>query len=286
MVLRAFAKINLDLRILGRRPDGYHEVRTILQTIDWSDEIHIDQADRFEFIAHGISGGHDNLVVRAWRAFQRLTGEEATVRIELFKHIPVGAGLGGGSSDAAVTLLGLQRLFARELPTNDLFEAMSGLGSDVPFFAWGGRAMASGRGDQIMPLADEPDSWIILVDPGVFISTAQAYSWLTVPDKSNSIMGFCAQSVPGHETEPPGNDFESAVFAHHPRLADIKKELLAAGALSAALSGSGSAIFGIFGSERAALKALPALAPYGNARVIRLLPRSEYSRRIWGVAKW
>src|SRR5262249_43093652 len=113
MQLQAFAKINLDLRILGRRDDGDHEVRTILQTIDWADEIHMEPASRFEFVEHGMHAGDDNLVVKAVRAFEKLTGEEVRARIELFKRVPSGAGLGGGSADAAVTMLGLQRLYGK-----------------------------------------------------------------------------------------------------------------------------------------------------------------------------
>jgi 4-diphosphocytidyl-2-C-methyl-D-erythritol kinase len=116
MQLRAFAKINLDLRVLGKREDGYHEVRTILQTIDWPDEISIESADEFQFTAHGVSAGEDNLVVKAVRAFERVTGESVCARIELIKHVPMGAGLGGGSADAAVTLLGLQKFCGRQIP--------------------------------------------------------------------------------------------------------------------------------------------------------------------------
>src|SRR5688572_16152894 len=123
MLLRAFAKINLDLRILGRRDDGYHEVRTVLQTIDWHDDILIEPSDRFEFSVHAaarpgsptLENGETNLVVRAVREYERITGSQVLVRIELKKHIPIGAGLGGGSADAAVTVLGLERVLGRTL---------------------------------------------------------------------------------------------------------------------------------------------------------------------------
>ena len=112
MQLQAFAKINLDLRVLSRRDDGYHDVRTILQTIDWSDEIHIEPADQFTFVERGIDAGEDNLVVKAVRCFEQLTGETVRARIELIKAIPHGAGLGGGSADAAVTVLPSTRYVA------------------------------------------------------------------------------------------------------------------------------------------------------------------------------
>ena len=289
MQLRAFAKINLDLRVLGKRDDGYHEVRTILQTIDWSDEISIEPADRFEFVAHGVSGGEDNLVVRAVRTFEKLTGEAVLARIELIKHVPMGAGLGGGSADAAVTLLGLQRLCQREVAEKELFEALSRLGSDVPFFAIGGRALGVGRGNEIMALADDADMvghGVLVVHPGISISTPEAYSWLTVQDKASSIRGFGVQSVSGSGEDEPRNDFESVVFARHPLLSDIKREIQKAGAVRAALSGSGSAIFGIFGSEEEAAKALPRLSHFGTVKATRPLSRPEYLRSLWGVAKW
>jgi 4-diphosphocytidyl-2-C-methyl-D-erythritol kinase len=286
MQLRAFAKINLDLRVLGKRADGYHEVRTILQTMDWSDEISIEPAGKFEFMAHGVSAGEDNLVVKAVRAFERLTGESVRARIELTKHVPMGAGLGGGSADAAVTLLGLQKFCGRQIPEPELFEALGRLGSDVPFFAVGGRALGTGRGNEITAMADEVGYGLLVVHPGVSISTPEAYSWLTVSDKPSSIRGFCAQSDSDRGEDEPRNDFESVVFARHPLLSEIKSEILKAGAERAALSGSGSAIFGIFGSEEQAATALPRLAHFGTVKATRPLSRSEYLRSLWGVAKW
>src|SRR3974390_2112460 len=146
MLLRAFAKINLDLRILGRRPDGFHELKTIFQAVDWHDEIVLEPADRFEFSAPGTPEDETNLVVRAVRAYERLSGTEAKVRVHVTKNIPVGRGLGGGSADAAVTLIGLQRLFKLPLAFEDVPTVLRDLGSDVPFFALGGRAAGFGRG--------------------------------------------------------------------------------------------------------------------------------------------
>lgn len=286
MQLRAFAKINLDLRVLGKRDDGYHEIRTTLQTIDWADEIVITAADRFEFVAHGVSSGEDNLVVKAVRAFERLTKEAVRARIELTKHVPMGAGLGGGSADAAVTLMGLARFFQRTIAEKELFEGLGLLGSDVPFFAVGGRALGTGRGNEISVLDDDTGYGLLVVHPGISISTPEAYSWLTVADKPSSIRGFCAQSVSGSGEDESRNDFESVVFARHPLLSEIRSELLKVGAIRAALSGSGSAIFGIFGSEEEAEKALPRLSHFGTVKATRPLSRPEYLRSLWGVAKW
>ena len=286
MRLSAFAKINLDLRVLGRRDDGFHEVRTVLQTIDWADEIRIEPADRFEFIEHGIAAGEDNLVVRAARAFENLTGQTVAARIELVKNVPSGAGLGGGSADAAITMLGLQRFYGEDIAQPALLQALSQLGSDVPFFVFGGRALGTGRGNEIALIEDEDDYAFLILVPDIAISTRDAYSWLTESGKSNTINRFCAQQVSGSAEEGPGNDFESVVFSRHPLLSEIKNELLRAGARRAALSGTGSAIFGIFGSTEDAARALPRLSPLGEARVAKPLSRPEYLRRIWGVAKW
>ena len=271
MLLRAFAKINLDLHILGRREDGYHEVQTTLQTIDWWDEIHIARANRFHFSGPGTPQDETNLIVRAVRAYERLSGAEAPVAIHLIKNIPVGRGLGGGSSDAAVTLMGLQRMFKRALDGDEVFRELRQLGSDVPFFTIGGKAEGTGRGDDVGRLDDEIDYWIVLVDPGVDISTAAAYSWLTESTKSNTIEGFRAQW---------GNDFEAPVFKRYPEIAGIRDELVKLGAYRAALSGSGSAIFGLFDAEDVARRAEKVVAGRFGVKVTKPLPRLEYFQRM------
>jgi 4-diphosphocytidyl-2-C-methyl-D-erythritol kinase len=271
MLLRAFAKINLDLRILGRRDDGYHEIHTILQTIDWCDEIELIAADRFRFYGPGTPEDETNLVVRAVRAYERLSGSPVPIEVHLRKNIPVGRGLGGGSADAAVTLMGLQRFFKRALDPAEVFQELRQLGSDVPFFTIGGKALGTGRGDEVGRLDDETDYWLVLVDPGLGISTAEAYSWLTVSSKSNTIEGFRAQWV---------NDFEAPVFKRYPELAEIKGELARLGAYSAALSGSGSTIFGQFDSEAGARRAEIGLAARFGVKVTKPLPRLEYFQRM------
>jgi 4-diphosphocytidyl-2-C-methyl-D-erythritol kinase len=271
MLLRAFAKINLDLRILSRREDGYHEVRTILQTIDWWDEIHLNRADRFQFSGPGTPEDETNLVVRAVRAYERVSGAAAPVEIRLIKNIPVGRGLGGGSSDAAVTLMGLQRMFKRGLDPDGVSRELRQLGSDVPFFTIGGKAEGTGRGDDVGRLDDETGYWVVVVDPGVYISTAEAYSWLTQSTKTNTIEGFRAQWV---------NDFEAPVFKRYPELAGIKDELVRLGAYRAALSGSGSAIFGQFETEAGARAAETALSSRFGVKVTKPLPRLEYFQRM------
>src|SRR5262245_58583034 len=280
MLLRAFAKINLDLRVLGRRDDGYHELKTIFQAVDWCDELEVERSDRFEFSASGLPEDDTNLVVRAVRAYERLAGIKANVRIRLTKNIPIGRGLGGDSSDTAVTFIGLQRIFKLALPFDDVPQALRQLGSDVPFFAVGGRAAGHGRGDEIYKLDDATDYWMLLVDPGVMIPTANAYSWLTIMDKTNKIESFCAESELNCAGDVWTNDFETPVFARYPELAGIKEELLSLGAYRAALSGSGSAMFGQFQLISDAIRAGSVLGTRFRVKVTKPLPRWEYFQRI------
>ena len=279
MLLRAFAKINLDLRVLGRREDGYHEIKTIFQAVDWYDEILLERAPRFEFSAPGTPENETNLVVRAVRAYEQLAGITANVRIHLQKNIPIGRGLGGGSSDAAVTFIGLQRLYKLALPFDEVPQVLRDLGSDVPFFALGGRAAGYGRGDEVYKLDDATDYWILLIDPGVVIPTAEAYSWLTVADKSNSIEGFGPGMDSGCTGDVWTNDFETPVFSRYPELAKIKEDLLNLGAYRAALSGSGSTIFSQFQMLSDAVRAGSALEGGFRVKLTKPLPRWEYFQK-------
>lgn len=281
MLLRAFAKLNLSLRVLGRRADGYHDVHTILQTIDWWDEIEIELADQLNFSGPGTPEDESNLVVRAVRAFQRLTGVDCRLHIRLKKSIPIGSGLGGGSSDAAVTLMGLQRIYKKTMVPADVLAELRRLGSDVPFFCIGGLAEAFGRGDEVVRLEDAPDYWLVIVDPDIVVSTADAYSWLTTMDESNSIKGFDCRNV--HDRDPAEwwNDFELPLFERYPQLLQIKSELTRLGAYRAALSGSGSAVYGQFRTEAAAVHASFQLNSGGfRTKTTRPLPRSEYFERM------
>jgi 4-diphosphocytidyl-2-C-methyl-D-erythritol kinase len=285
-IWRAFAKVNLELRVLGERQDGYHEIRAVLQTIDLYDEIRVSPAKRFEFTASHGPGGDSNLVVRAVRAFEEATSIEVALRMELIKRIPSGAGLGGGSSDAATTLLGLDRRFGTRLPGERLFGILETLGSDVPFFSVGGRALAVGRGERLFPLDDEADYWLVLVNPGLSIDTAEAYSWLTKSASFNNMLSFCARFVSPHrdaelvlETGP--NDFEPQVFRKFPELAEIKRELLGSGARFASLSGSGATLYGQFSAESDARKAILELEQELDVSLTRPVKRSEYFREMF-----
>lgn len=282
MRFHAFAKINLDLRVIGRRADGYHEVRTILQTIDWCDDLDITPAGQFDFDASCGPCDESNLAVRAVRAFERVTNSRANVRIHLNKRIPAGAGLGGGSADAAVAFLGLQRVLDRPVPGEVAVEALGALGTDVPFFLLGGRAVGVGTGGEVYPLEDLDACSFLLVDSGIHVPTKEAYSWLTLPGRASSIKGFCAQFLPDNQDVPSQNDFEEAVFGRYPELKSIREELLALGATQASLSGSGAVIFGRFKAEDDARRSASTFVGRYRVKVARSLLRPEYWSRVFG----
>jgi 4-diphosphocytidyl-2-C-methyl-D-erythritol kinase len=291
---RAFGKVNLELRVLGRRPDGYHNIETVLQTIDLSDEIHVSEAPEFRFETSAGPPDGSNLVVRAVRLFEARTGVSVRLKLSLEKRIPGGAGLGGGSADAAVTLMGLERYYRTGLSGDALLEGMSELGSDVPFFSLGGRALALGRGEVLFPLDDADFGWFVLLWPGIAIRTAEAYSWLTQTTESTKILGFCAHFLPEYGLfrspwpvsggDRGLNDFEEPVFRRFPVLGEFREGLLARGARLAALSGSGSTLFGEFPTRDQAREAAAAAAVPGaecGAFVVRPIGRVEYLGRIF-----
>jgi len=287
----AFAKINLRLDILGKRPDGYHELRTIFQTISLHDEIRLRDSQRpgITLIIQGNEAlaaepPQKNLVYRAVDALRRELKIRAGVEIELEKTIPAGGGLGGGSSDAAAALLGYLEFARRKLPPPRLLEIAASLGADVPFFLFGGRALGVSRGDEIYPLADIPKLHLLVVAPaGIRVPTPDAFRWvnaqplgLTKSAINPKLAGFCALcwSALGSGLS---NDFEGAVFRRHPRLDQIKRTLLQRGATEASLAGSGSAVFGVFPSPAMARRAAVAF-PHDQTFVCETLSRARYAR--------
>ncbi|HKN76095.1 MAG TPA: 4-(cytidine 5'-diphospho)-2-C-methyl-D-erythritol kinase [Candidatus Acidoferrum sp.] len=292
----AFAKINLRLDILGKRPDGYHELRTIFQSVSLHDELRLRDARR-QGIALSIQGNsvlsqepsQKNLVYRAVDALRRELKIRSGVEIELRKKIPAGRGLGGGSSDAAAALLGYLRLTGRKLPVPRLLEIASSLGADVPFFLFGGRAMGVSRGDEIYPLPDIPKLPILIVSPrDIHVPTPDAYRWLkarpltlTKGASDPKLWRFCALcwSAQGSGLS---NDFERPVFRRHPRLDQIKRALLQRGAAEASLAGSGSAVFGVFPSPTMARRAAVGF-PDDQTFVCETLSRDRYVRKMRGT---
>jgi 4-diphosphocytidyl-2-C-methyl-D-erythritol kinase len=283
--LRALAKINLDLRVLGKRPDGYHELRTIFQTISLADRLELvfTPEKKTSIEIDDALSIPDNLAVRAARlalAAMRVTGK---VEIHLVKRIPMGAGLGGGSSDAAAILLALPVLAGRALSLERLGQLAAQLGSDVNFFLQGGTALGIGRGHEVFSLPDAPARRAVLVAPGTHVSTADAYRrlspHLTSESQQNKIFSFGCQVWAGGVSPAACNDFEAVVFRQHPGLAALKKKLLRAGAVLALMSGSGSAIFGLFRTGAEVARALASLEKE-NAFPVSLVNRARY-RALW-----
>jgi 4-diphosphocytidyl-2-C-methyl-D-erythritol kinase len=259
--VRALAKINLDLRVLNKRPDGYHELRTVFQTISLSDRLDLafTPRRRTEIELQSDVDIPDNLVVKAARICLDELRLSGSVEMRLRKRIPIGAGLGGGSSDAAAVLLALPVLAGDVIPMDRLISMAAGLGSDVPFFLLGGRAAAIGRGAELYPLPAISSGPGLIVAPGIHVSTAAAYQSLkrgelTTESLQNNIDSFQA-SWWGAGGARGVNDFEEVVFRRHPQLRALKKRLLKLGANPAMMSGSGSSIFAIFDDQVQATRA-------------------------------
>jgi len=283
--LPAFAKVNLCLHVLGRRADGYHELRTIFQAISLHDTLELALRGtghvELETTDPGLPAGHDNLAWRALDALRRELRIRQGVRASLIKRIPVGRGLGGGSSDAAAALRGILRLTGKKLPEARLLELAASLGADVPFFLRGGRALGVARGDEIYPLPDLPQRAIVVVSPrDIAVRTREAYAWLgrqlTKRGQASKLWSFCALCW-SPQGAGASNDFEAVVFRRHPRLGRIKRELLERGAAEAALAGSGSAVFGVFRSPAQARRAAQGF-PKDQVFVCNTLSRGEYRR--------
>lgn len=252
LVLNAFAKVNLCLAVLGRRPDGYHEVQTVLHQVDLADRLTISAADEISLEVTGIPvpQGPENLAWRAARLLRDRYGTGHGARILVEKNIPPGAGLGGGSADAAAVLLGLNELWGLGRSREELAAVAAGLGSDVPFFLFGGTALATGRGERIEPLPRSPSLLIVLANPGFSVPTAEIYAALEdddfrhPPDVAGMLQAVDDGS-PHRIAASLANSLEGPCFRLHPSLAEVKTTLLAAGALGALLSGSGSTVFAI-----------------------------------------
>jgi 4-diphosphocytidyl-2-C-methyl-D-erythritol kinase len=285
--IKSFAKLNLDLRVLHKRTDGFHELRTIFQTISLHDTIRIelDSAKRTQIDVTSPIEIADNIVVRAAKLVLDELKQKAWVRFFIAKRIPLGAGLGGGSSNAASVLLALPALAGKRLPPETLFRFAKMLGSDVPFFLHGGTALGLGRGTELYPLPDLPGHHVLVVSTGIHVSTPEAYRSLeralTSSDDSPILREFqtIAWTLNGSRLEqlPLKNDFEEVVFKIHPQLAAVARKLRRLGAQPARMTGSGSAVFGVFPSAAAARQAARS---FSDARTfpVRFLSRRQYQR--------
>jgi 4-diphosphocytidyl-2-C-methyl-D-erythritol kinase len=302
ITLRAFAKINLSLRVSSVRPDGFHDVRTILQAIDLFDRVRCE-ALRGPFQIRcdmpGVPTDRTNLVWKAaqllWEAGGR-SGEPRNTAVMLQKNIPMKAGLGGGSSNAAAALLALRRLWKLRVPDEQIHALAAKLGSDVPFFLVGGTALGLGRGEEVYPLENLPRYRVVLVIPPFGVATNDAYGWFD-EDEKRGREGFllnseknpsrplfssvsCLPATWLGRTMSLVNDLEGPVTARHPVIGQLKQRFTDRGALMAAMSGSGSTVFGVFKSAAAANRAARGLNTEG-ARVMtaRFRPRSTRRSR-------
>ena len=250
--LFSYAKINLYLDILDKRPDNYHNILTLFQEIDLADEIDLEETpEGIALYSEGINvpEGNNNLAVKAALLLQKTFEINKGVNIKLTKKIPVSAGLGGGSSNAAATLKGLNLLWQTKIPDEKLFSLASGLGSDVPFFLIGGTCIGKGKGEILTPIHNSPAFWSVIIKPEISISTQWAYQKLKLTNIENMDRINCpffADSNYSFITLKDNlyNKFESCVIKEFPKIGDKIKELKSLG-LNALMSGSGSAVFGI-----------------------------------------
>jgi 4-diphosphocytidyl-2-C-methyl-D-erythritol kinase len=259
LIIGAPAKVNLFLQVLNKRPDGYHNINSLFQAVALFDRLTVtrrkEQGIEIEVVRKAsdpaLSVGPDNLIDKAYRGVVEKTGLSEGVFVRIEKHIPVAAGLGGGSSDAAATIVALDTLFYLNMSQEVMAEIGLGVGSDVPFFFCGGQALVSGRGEILQPTSLPMDYWIVLVTPQIAVSTGPAYqalgrTGLTNP-KRPFMLGNC-ESADGFfsELELNGNDFEENRLKSFPELVRIKDELLRNGAVLARMSGSGPTMFGLY----------------------------------------
>jgi 4-diphosphocytidyl-2-C-methyl-D-erythritol kinase len=299
----SFAKINWNLHVLGRRSDGYHEVRTLLQTISLHDDLHFEVTGDGAIslsceptdIPIDVPTGDQNLIVRAAQALKHRCNVKQGARVRLQKRIPAKAGLGGASSNAAVTLLALAHLWNVDANATELIEIAAGLGADVPFFLMGGCGLATGTGATVSSLPDTAGSdvqHLIVVTPNASVSTREAYAALRATAlttsqrktilSSSRIEADSRYSQPWPLPDSLHNDFESVIFDIEPEIRRTKEALLQAGAHDALLAGSGSSVFGIFAGREDRQRALDEIKLEAGWRIFPCvtLSRNEYLRAL------
>lgn len=287
ITVESFAKVNRSLVVLGKRPDGFHEIDTVFQTIDLTDRLDLEDFDDLVLTTNdpGLSVGEDNLVMRAARALQKELRLKRGARMRLSKSIPVGSGLGGGSSNAAAALAGLTRLWGLDVHPDRLRALAAAIGSDVPFFLVGGSARGRGRGEVVEPLPDLARLALLLVIPPFGLSTADVYGALRAPLLSGSLTGI-GRDTNLRGSEPGGfpdrNDLEPAAESLRGELRSLRQALVRAGAFSARLSGSGSTVFGLFRDVSTAKRAAGGLGELPFVTRVEIVPtitRTEFAKR-------
>jgi 4-diphosphocytidyl-2-C-methyl-D-erythritol kinase len=271
VTLSAPAKINLHLEVLGRRGDGYHDIVSLFQAVSLADELHLRATGRRGEIllsAEAECPPERNLVARAIGSFRRLTGRDDGVEAVVVKRIPLAAGLGGGSTDAAAVLRAMAALFQVEVPRADLIRCAAELGSDVPFFLGTAAALVEGRGERVTPVPPRLDYGIAAVYCGVRVSTAEAYR--AYDEQPHGKASASREEILRMYTAAPvqdwafSNSFGETVCALHPVCARARDALREGGALAARLTGSGSAVIGLFADQPSAVRCAGALAASGH----------------------
>ena len=269
ILLRAFAKVNYALEVRGKREDGYHEISTVMQSISLADEVALEHVRRgFELrVEPGsaeVGPPEENTVYKAKKVLEEFAGGQLPARVRLRKGIPAGAGLGGGSADAAAALVGLNELFGLGLSIAELREAGLGIGADVPFCLSGGTALAEGIGEVLSPLSAPPEHYLVVAKPAAGASTARiyrAYDERPEENKASILPVLEALRVGdlGSLVRSLGNGLELVTKGLVPEVRALEEELLRVGALGATMSGSGTAVFGLFGTEAEARAAADGL---------------------------
>lgn len=286
LALPAFAKINLSLELLARRPDGYTEIRTVYQTITLHDRLRMRLTRSHRRVDVHVPGGgapvgRENLAHRMLTQARRELGIRAGIEVELQKTIPAARGLGGGSSDAAAALVGLLRLAGVRLKRAELCALGRTVGADVPLFFFGGRALGVGRGDEVYPLDDSKPLSCVLVCLPVEVPTKQAFGWAAKRRALTARRGRAIMSNPSPGgLWATGNDFEPVIFSRFPELATMKAALLRAGARQAGLSGSGSTVYALFARGAAPGMGAARWVRAATVFVVETLPRERYRRAL------
>lgn len=281
--IESFAKINLGLEVLGLRPDGYHEIKTIFQTIDFSDRIEIETIPGNRLELNGddpsIPWNENNLIFKAVMALRMISRMDFGLRIEVTKRVPAGMGLGGGSSNAAAVILAVNNLFSLGLSLVELKKIAAKIGADVSYFLHGGLCLGTGKGEQITELEDFPAKPCLIVFPGFRVSTAEAYAsidaFLTSESKDSKINRFLKNG----DLSFLENDLERTVVKSHSEIDELKSLLKAEGAELALMTGSGAAVFGLYREEKGACSAYTKIKDRAESLLTHTLPRKEYWTR-------
>ena len=291
--LPSFAKINLSLRVVGKRDDGYHELCTVFQAVTLADEITFSESDELNLTCSDstMPTGNENIIIRAAEKLRLEKDVRLGAAIHLEKHIPSPGGLGGGSSNAAVTLLALRKIWDLKISDHVLESIGRELGADVPYFFHGGTALGMSRGDVIEPLEDIRPRPMLIVTPDVSVPTRDAFARVNAPsltsETAKSILQICRFEAksPDFLQTAITNDLESSVFEKFPEVARVRQKLLELGAANAAMSGSGASVFAIFDKEETRQAALKALDTEVNWRkfAVAAISRDEYREALRSV---